>query len=318
MSAKFANILNDETFKVVVCAPGNESLVAGILNILLPEKKIRKLTFLDREQHGLAISDKNSTFDLYCTEENGDEFIVEMQGARQAHFADRMICYSTFPIRMQLEQKLRDREEALKRGEEPPAMNYKLLPIYVVSLLNFRLEHGSEEALEEPDGLVSRYEIRNRRNGELITDALNFVFLELGRLKVNGSEPHKCRTAIERLAWSLKYMHVVDERPEVFEDDVLKQLYRSSEFANLSVEQQFEYEEKMFNWLDVNGIKEYAREEGLAEGRAEGREIGLSEGRAEGASARTNEIARNLKADGLSPALVSKYTGLTPEQVQAL
>ncbi|MBQ4026391.1 MAG: hypothetical protein II616_01470, partial [Bacteroidales bacterium] len=80
--------------------------------------------------------------------------------------------------------------------------------------------------------------------------------------------------------------------------------------ANLSVEQQLEYEEKMFNWLDVNGIKEYAREEGLAEGRAEGR--------AEGASIRTDEIARKLKADGLSPELISRYTGLTPEQVQAL
>lgn len=310
MSAKYANLLNDETFKVVICARGNEGLVAGMLNILLPEKKIKQLKFLDREQHGLAISDKNVTFDLYCTEENGEEFIVEMQGARQAHFADRMICYSTFPIRMQLERKLRDREEALKRGETPPAMNYRLLPIYVVSLLNFRLEHESDGALEEPDGLVSRYEIRNRRNGEQMTGALNFVFLELGRLKAGGNEPGKCRTAVERLAWSLKYMHVSDGRPETFEDDVLKQLYDSSEFANLSVEQQLEYEEKMFNWLDVNGIKEYAREEGLAEGRAEGR--------AEGASARTEEIARNLKADGLSPELVSRYTGLTPEQVQAL
>ena len=40
--------------------------------------------------------------------------------------------------------------------------------------------------------------------------------------------------------------------------------------------------------------------------------------RQEGASARTDEIARKLKADGLSPELISRYTGLTPEQVQAL
>ena len=72
MSAKYANLLNDETFKVVICARGNEGRVAGMLNILLPEKKIKQLKFLDREQHGLAISDKNVTFDLYCTEENGE------------------------------------------------------------------------------------------------------------------------------------------------------------------------------------------------------------------------------------------------------
>ena len=70
----------------------------------------------------------------------------------------------------------------------------------------------------------------------------------------------------------------------------------------MSVEQQLEYEEKMFNWLDVNGIKEYAREEGLAEGRAEGRA----------------DIARNLKAMGLSEEQIVQATGLTPEQVRAL
>lgn len=154
--------------------------------------------------------------------------------------------------------------------------------------------------------MVSRYEIRNRRNGEQMTGALNFVFLELGWLKAGGNEPGKCRTAVERLAWSLKYMHVSDGRPETFEDDVLKQLYDSSEFASLSVKQQLEYEEKMFNWLDVNGIKEYAREEGLAEGRAEG------------ASARTEEIARNFREMGIPIDQIAQATGLTPAQIQAL
>lgn len=54
----------------------------------------------------------------------------------------------------------------------------------------------------------------------------------------------------------------------------------------------------MRNEFDIKTEKWYARQEGLEEGRL--------------------EIARNLKADGLSPEQVSRYTGLTPEQVQAL
>ena len=75
---KFANILFDETFKIVVGAPGNEPLLIRLIEILIPGKKIRSLERLDKENHGLVISDKNTTFDLFCTSEAGEQFIVEM------------------------------------------------------------------------------------------------------------------------------------------------------------------------------------------------------------------------------------------------
>ena len=65
--ATFANILYDESFKVVLSEPSNRRLLIKLIEFFLPGKTIRSLTLNDKEQHGLILSDKNVNFDLYCT-----------------------------------------------------------------------------------------------------------------------------------------------------------------------------------------------------------------------------------------------------------
>ena len=63
---------------------------------------------------------------------------------------------------------------------------------------------------------------------------------------------------------------------------------------------------------------EQAKNKGLAEGTA----IGLAEGRAEGKTQGIAEerasIARTMKADGVPVQSISKYTGLTAAEIEAL
>ena len=130
--SRFANILFDDAFKVAVCAPGNEGLLIKIIELLIPGKHIKTLVLRDKENHGLSVSDKITTFDLYCTSENGEQFIVEMQHSPQKNYADRMLCYATYPIRAQLSSKLEKRREGIKVDKT----DYSLCPVYVVSILN--------------------------------------------------------------------------------------------------------------------------------------------------------------------------------------
>ena len=102
---RFANILFDETFKIVVGAPGNEPLLIRLIETLIPGKKIRSLERLDKENHGLVISDKNTTFDLFCTSEAGEQFIVEMQFAEQETYRERMLFTATELAGMTQEQR---------------------------------------------------------------------------------------------------------------------------------------------------------------------------------------------------------------------
>lgn len=290
---RYANILLDDAFKVIIFTPGNEELMARMIEVLLPGKRIRSLEFRPTEQHGLALSDKISNFDAVCTSENGEMFIVEMQGLPQVGYADRMLCYASFPIRMQLEQKLKD----LQSGKAKP-MDYSLLPIYLVSIVNFRLKHENDEILRE--GLISEYEICSPKTGERMTGALRFVFLELGRLVPGLGEEEKCNTIMEKLK----------ECPKQFVDPLFPMLFGASEFARLDVNKQMQVTKIMRTELDRIAENNYARNEGFAEGEAKGK--------AEGKAETLRDNARAFRELGVDVAIIAQATGLSEEEVRAL
>ena len=295
---RFANILFDETFKIVVGAPGNEPLLIRLIETLIPGKKIRSLERLDKENHGLVISDKNTTFDLFCTSEAGEQFIVEMQFAEQETYRERMLFYATYPLRAQMDARIRAVERL--SGITRDKMDYSLHPVYVLSMLNFSLPHEGDKALEE--GLVSRFSIRNDGNGEIMTDALHFIYLELGRLERKKGEEALCRTPLERLAYSLKYMHMLDDRPEGFDDDLQQMLFTATELAGMTQEQRQEYDKTMTTKIDIIEQQETARKRGLEQGRQEERVA----------------TAKRLRDLGVAIDIIAQATGLSPEQVKAL
>lgn len=292
---KYVNILNDDAFKVVIFTPGNEELLARMIEIVIPGMHIKQLVFQPTEQHGLAISDKISNFDAVCTSESGEMFIVEMQCLPQESYADRMLCYASFPIRMQLERKLKEIHDGRRRP-----MDYSLMPIYVLSFINFRIGHEDDGILQE--GLVSSYKICSPKTGEVMTDALYFGFVELGRLEAPFGRPEQCKTVAEQLAYSMKYMNRLSECPKEFEDRLFPLLFRASAYANMNVKQQQEVTHIMRTELDRIAENEYARKQGVKEGREEGRK----EGREEAEKA----MARKMKEKGIDKETIFDITGI--------
>ncbi len=47
------------------------------------EGKNVDLTYLPKEQMGAAVSDRKAIYDIYCENERGEKFIVELQKAKQ-------------------------------------------------------------------------------------------------------------------------------------------------------------------------------------------------------------------------------------------
>ena len=318
---RYAFLLFDSTFKTVLCTPENEGLLIQIIELLVPGKHISSITFTNKEKHGLVISEKVVNFDMLCTDaDTGEEFLVEVQNAPQNSFQDRVLSYSTYPIREQLAVRL----ASLRDGERLDRMDYSLKPIYVISLVNFILNHESEAALEED--YICRYELRNRHNAELMTPALNFVFVEMGRMRVRPEDKDQCNTLLEKFIFSLKYMHMLKDRPEGFEDKLLKDLYRATELASMSIETREYYDHNMRTELDYIAEKEFARqvalaegaEQGKAEGLAKGRAEGQAKGRAEGQAQAKAEIAKAMLSQGLSVDVVVACTGLSEKEIDNL
>ena len=103
-----------------------------------------------------------------------------------------------------------------------------------------------------------------------------------------------------------------------------------AEIAKLTKEERDEYAESVKVYRDlinvVNTAERKGKKQGFAEGRAEGLAEGIEKGLAEGIEkglaegryAANVDNARKMKADGLPPELVAKYSGLSIDEVEQL
>lgn len=85
-----------------------------------------------------------------------------------------------------------------------------------------------------------------------------------------------------------------------------------AEYLKMDTETQAQYERRVKEMRDAKNVEEYARNQAIAEGRAEG----LAEGREEGIAVALK--ATSLLKKGLSVPEVCKETGLSEEIVRAL
>ena len=109
------------------------------------------------------------------------------------------------------------------------------------------------------------------------------------------------------------------EIPEAFgEDESFETYFSASERASFTAEEEARYLDDMVTQRDIDNSRRQAEarahQEGLEEGRVEGRQAGLEEG----ALQAKLETARKLKAEGLDVEMISRCTGLSRDQVEAL
>ncbi|MBF6654728.1 hypothetical protein C3B48_03465, partial [Flavobacterium columnare] len=97
MKAKYINPFTDFGFKKIFGEEASKNLLIDFLNALLPEyDQIKELSFKNTEQLGQTDLDRKAIYDIYCENEKGEKFIVELQKAKQNYFKERTIYYSTF------------------------------------------------------------------------------------------------------------------------------------------------------------------------------------------------------------------------------
>ena len=103
---KYINPFTDYGFKRLFGEESNKDLLLDFLNELLKEEQgqITELTYLKNENLSTTESTRKAIFDLYCTNERGEKFIVELQKTKQKFFKDRTVYYSTFPKNRPVEE----------------------------------------------------------------------------------------------------------------------------------------------------------------------------------------------------------------------
>ncbi len=89
---RYISLLTDFGFKRIFGTKPNKDLLIDFLNSLFDgEQVITDVKFLNSEHVGDVYAERKAIFDVYCENEHGEKFIVEMQNAFQQFFKDRSL-----------------------------------------------------------------------------------------------------------------------------------------------------------------------------------------------------------------------------------
>jgi predicted transposase/invertase (TIGR01784 family) len=277
-------------------------LLINFLNSLFDgEQVIKDVRYLNSEHVGDVFAERKAIFDVYCENEKGEKFIVEMQNAFQKYFKDRSLFYSTFPIR-----------EQAPKGQD---WNFKLDHVYTVALLNFDFK---EEAFDQKE-INHDVGLLDKKTFKVFNDKLSFKYIEIA--KFNKSET-ELETLYDKWLYVLKNLPKLDKRPKALKERIFTKLFEEAEIAKFSQQELREYEDSLKAYRDIkNSIdtaKEEGRKEGRKEGREEGRKEGREEGRVEGIAKEKLATAKRLLGMGLTQEQVAKGTDLSIEDIERL
>lgn len=283
---RYISLLTDFGFKRIFGSKLNKSLLISFLNSLFDgEQVIRDVKFLNSEHVGDVFADRKAIFDVYCENEHGEKFIVEMQNAYQTFFKDRSLYYATFPIR-----------EQAPKGTD---WNFKLEHVYVVALLNYNMSDPafSDATINHDVGLL------DKSTHKVFNDKLTFKYVEIS--KFDKSED-QLETDFDKWLYVLRNLSRLDRQPKHLQDEVFNRLFEEAEMAKFTKTELREYEDSLKAYRDIKNSLDTAEEKGRAEGRAEG----FVQGQA--------EIIKKMISKGMSINDIAYMTGLTPNEITSI
>ena len=299
---RYIYFYTDFAFKKLFGTEMNKDLLISFLNALLQGREvIEDITYLNGEQLGTQEYDRRAVFDVYCKNDKGEYFVVEMQKGEQQFFKDRSIYYSTYAIREQA----------------PKGMwNYELKGIYTIAILNFCLQGLNENYRHE----VKLVELETQ---EVFYDKLTFIYLEMPKF-TKGEE--ELDTLFDKWMYVIKNLGKLMDRPKSLRERIFTHLFEAAEIAKFAPQDRIEYEDSLKvyrDWTNVIDTAELRGEErgekkGLEKGIRQGMQQGIRQGMQQGAKEKAHAIARKMLARGNSLEEIMEMTDLTREEIRAL
>ncbi len=289
VEGKYLDPKADLTFKLVFGE--HPDLVMSLLNALLPldeDGQITSVEYLTPEMVPENPGKKDSVVDVRCHDQQGRQFIVEMQLYWNKYFQQRVLLNASKAVVKQL-----DKNE-----------DYRLIqPVYCLSLVN---DVGFKS---DPDEFIHDYAIVNTLHPERRIEGLRFVYVELPKFQPKTIAERKMAVLWLRFLTEISE-HTKDAPAELLENELTEKALAIVEKSAMDKVQLYNYEKFWQAVINEEALIEGGYDEGLAKGMAQG----MAQGRAE----ERKEMARKMKALGLSAELIMQTTGLSAEDMAGL
>ena len=238
---KYINPFTDYGFKKLFGEELNKDLLLDFLNELLSAEqgRITDLTYLKTEYVGYTLSDRKAVFDLYCENERGEKFIVELQKTKQKFFKERTLYYSTLPIR----------DQAVRNE-----WDFSLKAVYVIAILDFVFDEDNSVSLKY------RYDVKltDIDTKKVFYDKLTFIYLEMPKFNKTIEE---IESRFEKWLYVLRNLAKLERVPDLLREQIFEKVFETAEIARFTTDQVRNYEESLNVFRDIKNSKDTAKEE---------------------------------------------------------
>ena len=277
--AKYMDLRVDWAFKYIFSI--KEHLLK-LLNDILPVD-VYDLKYLPNAIPVRSDKDKFSSLDVICESSDGS-FLCEMQRRPETDFDDRLAYYTSSRIARQP-----------KRGD----IVYKVNRVYVICIAGYIRKHSPNTP---KDKVLFSYDfLENDTHEPYANSKISYYFLELARFR--KKEWEELTGQPERWCYIFKKLRTfADGTPIPADLHGFEDVVGDAKLDGLSIDKQKDYAEAMLEDYIRYTETLAAREEGITEGETRGRA----------------EVVRNMLAMGMNADVITKATGLSAEEVQAL
>lgn len=255
----YINPLTDFGFKRIFGTERNKDLLISFLNACISEHvgTITEIEYLPTELYGSMPTEKKVIFDIFCTDQDGRNFIVEMQRSQQRYFAHRAITYVSRVIS----------HEAIQGERE-----YTITPIYSLNILDFDAEEFGGDS-----NFFWQVKLKDDNNNIFFNNIILF-FVELRKFAAH-LEKEDCPEDLRHWLYVLKNITSMDKLSGVPNNAVFRKLFEECQLSKLNIMEKDEYKKSVLEYEDVQDAMAYSMERGFDKGLKIGIERGLNEGK---------------------------------------
>ena len=284
---EYISLRNDLLFHMVFTRNpvALKALLAALLG--MPEAQIDRIEVLNPMQYSEAVTTKLTVLDLKVHLNDGAYVLVEMQVQKFDYWTNRTLAYASRAVADQV------------KGE----FDYgKLEPVIQISIMNYSL-------FPEHKRFFAKYTPRDEEGFEY-TNKLRFYVLDLTQIGA-ATDEQKRQGLVE---WARAFRAKSWDEVNSIENTGVKEAAKTMQviMANpterdmIRMRQDAEIDRR----TELNSAERRGELRGERRGELRGVRMGISQGKI--------EMARGMKRDGVDPVFISKYSGLTMEEIAAL
>ena len=287
---------DDRVFKLILTSPDAKPVLIDLISSIIK----RPVIGVEVRNNDIPPSDteeKAERLDVNCRIDDGSQIDLEMQASRIQEESDgkyqnlkgKSIYYLCDLHSSQSSKGVR-RYDRLARTYQVTFCSYTIFP--------------------NQTEYVNSFSMRHDKNNELLSDAIQIVYVELSKLHEIMKKSVYDMTDLEKWAIFFQYANEPTYRDTVNKVIESKEALKMAGNLLMSISQD-ERERAVFR---SRKMYQTDRESDLATVEDRGKKIGKEIGRLE----RNTEIAQNMLSEGLSFDTIMKCTGLTRHEIEKL